>query len=266
MDLPTAIRIMRKELVIKDQPLKAYNLLKAVNLPELEPELKRSYGMVRHYFEPTEHVKAYDCPVPDAHLIEPEECIYDPGQRYPRYGWVCEEAKLNNIKSFLDLGCYVGTLPIYMAKNGIKATGVDLTSGSLAVAKSRADKFGVDVEFIQHDVTTFKQGTYDMVVSFEVFEHVLDPQAYIHHLASLTNPGGWIYITTPNGPFGNGEGNRTMKGGWEWHEGDGCRGHLWVFNLKLMEGLLTGYEIGRLTAEPGGLMWVKYRKPYEPKA
>lgn len=266
MDLPTAIKIIRKELIIKDQPLKAYRLLEAVNLPELEEEKHKSYMMCRHYFEPEEHIKAYDIPVPDAGLIEPEDVFKNPGSRYVRYGWITDEIAQFKPKSFIDLGCYVGSLVLYAAFKGIKSTGVDLTRGSIDIAKQRALSNGINADFIQHDVTTFKDGTYDMVVSFEVFEHVLDPQAYIHHLASLTNPGGWVYITTPDGPYQNGLGNLTMKGGWEWHEGDGCRGHLYVFNQKIMQDLLKGYEVSRLTSERDGLLWIKYRKPYEPKS
>lgn len=265
MNLIDAVKIIRKELTIKDEPLKGFRLLEALNIPELEDLKHKSYMMVRHYFKPEEHVKAYDIPVPDAVYIEPEQVIDNPGARYARYGWIVDELEVNKPKTYIDLGCYVGSLPCYAATKGIISTGVDLTRGSLDVAKQRALKRGLDVNFVQHDVTTFNEGKYDMVSSFEVFEHVINPQQYIHHLASLTNAGGWVYITTPDGPFGNGEGNLNMKGGWEWKEGDGCRGHLYCFNKKIMQELLKDYEIGRLTSEPDGLIWIKYRKPYEPQ-
>jgi hypothetical protein len=97
-------------------------------------------------------------------------------------------------------------------------------------------------------------------MSFEVFEHVPDPVAYLESLANLTTPKGWVHITTPDGPFLNGKGNIEMEGGWEWKEGDGCRGHLYVFNRKLMKDLLKDDEVGRLSSEPDGLLWIKYRK------
>ena len=256
MDLQNAIKIIRKYLVIHDQPLKAYQLMEALNIPELDDLKNKSYGMVRHFYSQKEHVKAYDIPVPDCELIEPEECAINPQNRYARYAWFMEDTK--DVKSMIDLGCYVGSLVIASSRRGAKAVGVDLTTGSINVAKSRAKKLGKDCNFYVADVTKFDKGTYDAVVSFEVFEHVLDPQQYIDHLASLTNDGAWVYITTPDGAYGNGQGNLDM--GWEWQEGNGTRGHLRTFNQKIMRQLLNNYEVARLSKEPDGLLWIKYRR------
>ena len=41
-------------------------------------------------------------------------------------------------------------------------------------------------------------GQYDLVVSFQVFEHLDDPEAYFRYCKSACKPGGTIAILTPN--------------------------------------------------------------------
>jgi len=256
MELNQAIKIIRKELLIKDEPLKAWNLLKHFkDLPGLEKERKNTYGIVRHVFEPEWLKKLLDIPVEDCEKIEPAQVALNPGIRYSRYKWVIDALSKHKVKSMIDLGCYVGSIAIYAAKCGIKATGVDMTSGAIRVAKQRARELKTDVErfdlkFIQHDITTFKpKEKVDFVSCMEAFEHVVcDPQEFIDHIASMLKPGGWAYVTTPDGPYGDGEGN--IKGGWEW-DGKLPRGHVRVFVKETLRPLLKNYTIGELFTQDG---------------
>lgn len=43
--------------------------------------------------------------------------------------------------------------------------------------------------------------SFDGVVSIETIEHVDDPEAFVAQIARVTKPGGWVYLTTPNGDF-----------------------------------------------------------------
>ena len=224
-----AIRTIRKECVIKDEPLKAYKLLKHFNFPELSEEEKNSYGMVRHVYDPEELRKAYqDVPCEDSELIEPEDLVLHAEYKYPRYAWILEEMVKEQAASMLDLGCYMGSVVTTAASRGIYGTGVDFTPVIINKAKARAKKFGLEdkCEFYIQDVTTFRKKA-DIVMSFEVLEHVIDPKAYLALMAANANK--WAYVSTPNGPFMNGKGNVDM--GWEW-DGNGVRGHIRVFTKE----------------------------------
>jgi SAM-dependent methyltransferase len=53
----------------------------------------------------------------------------------------------------LDLGCGTGRHAVYLASRGWKVTGVDLVPRALAAARDRATAAGVDVQFLEGDVT-----------------------------------------------------------------------------------------------------------------
>lgn len=260
LKLSEALRILRRELVTKDEPLKAYKLLKHFDLPELKEELHKSYMMVRHYYDPEEYRKAYqDVKCDDCELIETEDVALNAQIRYWRYDWILKEVVKEKAESLLDLGCYVGSVVLTAASRGLRGCGVDFTPKVIEVAKKRAKKFGLEdkTSFYVDDVTKFRTEAADIVMSFEVLEHVVDPGAYLRHMASLAHK--WAYVSTPNGPFGNGEGNKAQ--GWEW-DGKGVRGHLRVFTKQSLNNLMKaeGLEIGEIFPGNDGLLHAKFRR------
>jgi 2-polyprenyl-3-methyl-5-hydroxy-6-metoxy-1,4-benzoquinol methylase len=53
----------------------------------------------------------------------------------------------------LDLGCGTGTQAVYLAKHGWQVTGVDAVERALAQARRRAEAAGVNVRWMDGDVT-----------------------------------------------------------------------------------------------------------------
>jgi SAM-dependent methyltransferase len=47
---------------------------------------------------------------------------------------------------------------------------------------------------------------YDGVLAVEVIEHVADDEAFVAQLRRVLRPGGWAYLTTPNGDYVRNEG------------------------------------------------------------
>jgi 2-polyprenyl-3-methyl-5-hydroxy-6-metoxy-1,4-benzoquinol methylase len=265
MELKDAIKLIRKELVIKDEPLKAWKLLQLIKeVPGLEEERKNTYGMVRHVYEPKWFNKLYDIPAENCEQIEPIEIAQNPGLRFSRYQWVVDSIKKQEAKSVIDLGCYVGSLPIYFAKQGLRAIGVDLTTNTLKVAKERNIKLRTNAKFYLEDVTKFKpKKKVDAVTCLELFEHVIvDPQEFIDHMISMVKPGGFVYVSTPDGPFEDGKGN--IEGGWEW-DGKLGRGHIRVFVRETIMPLLKKYKLGELFSQDGLLCFSYRRKNESPK-
>jgi methylase of polypeptide subunit release factors len=58
--------------------------------------------------------------------------------------------------SALDLGCGTGHWTIDLALRGWQVTGIELVSNAVSKARERAKDAGVDVQFIQGDVTALR--------------------------------------------------------------------------------------------------------------
>ena len=109
----------------------------------------------------------------------------------------------------LDLGCGSGTSSIALAKAGWKVTGIDFAWRAIRMARLKARRDSLRVEFLTGDVIAFlrvrrydpkRDGTdlekkYDLILDIGCF-HGLRPHArevYIESIAPLLSPGGtWL--------------------------------------------------------------------------
>lgn len=123
-------------------------------------------------------------------------------------------------KRILDCGCGVGYGAHYLAASGAKeVTGIDFSEIAVKIAKKRFQS--QNIHFMQMDATKlkFEDASFDIAVSFEVIEHLQNPDAYLSEMCRVLKKGS-IYIgSTPNKkvqdllypPSPNG------KPGWKWH-------------------------------------------------
>lgn len=95
-----------------------------------------------------------------------------------------------------DLGCGTGWFSNELTRFG-EVTGVDLSPDGVELARER---WPAVKEFVAHDILAWDPGRqFDLVLSSEVIEHVLDKAGFRDVLERLTKPGGYTLITTPNG-------------------------------------------------------------------
>lgn len=74
--------------------------------------------------------------------------------------------------------------------------GIDFSENSIEVAQR---KYGhPQVQRRVADIRQADLGLFDLVVSFEVIEHVIDPTDFMRRCASHARPGGWVAVVTPN--------------------------------------------------------------------
>lgn len=93
-----------------------------------------------------------------------------------------------------DLGCGRGWLAGEMTKFG-NVTGVDLSPQGIGLAR----KSWPTVRFEVGDVTKWRSpDEFDLIVSSEVMEHVLDKRGFVETVRALLRPGGLAVLTTPN--------------------------------------------------------------------
>lgn len=101
-------------------------------------------------------------------------------------------------RTAIDVGCGAGLLAEPLARMGASVTGVDAAPENIAAAKAHAEGQGLAIRYHAGELAALPAGTFDLVTSMEVVEHVTDPAAFIAELAARLAPGGLMILSTPN--------------------------------------------------------------------
>ncbi len=104
-------------------------------------------------------------------------------------------------RSALDVGCGGGLLSEAMARRGARVLGIDLGREVLEVARLHALESGVQVDYREisaEGLAAERPGEFELVTCMEMLEHVPDPAAALHALATLVRPGGDLIVSTLN--------------------------------------------------------------------
>ncbi len=92
----------------------------------------------------------------------------------------------------LDVACGEGRNSIFLAKNGYRVTGLDISEVGLAKAAARAGMEGVTVDFLRVDLDDYEIGErYDLILNFNFLLRKLIPQQ-----VRALNPGGVLLFDT----------------------------------------------------------------------
>jgi ubiquinone/menaquinone biosynthesis C-methylase UbiE len=98
--------------------------------------------------------------------------------------------------SVLDLGCGTGRHALWLAEAGASVTAVDFSEGMLAQAREKPG--AATVRFLAHDLhqpLPFPAGTFDLVVSGLVLEHLRDLDLFFGEARRVLKPGGRAVVS-----------------------------------------------------------------------
>src|SRR5262249_16999558 len=102
----------------------------------------------------------------------------------------------------LDLGCASGYYSVAFAKAGGRATGIDISTSSIRLARLRAERDGVGerCEFRQGDLRALPvdDGEFDVVSMVEVLEHVREQREAVAEAVRALRPGGLLIVAAPH--------------------------------------------------------------------
>ena len=105
-------------------------------------------------------------------------------------------------KKVLEMGCGTGEYALWYAEHGAaEVTGIDLSQGSLALARSRKEQGGYDqVTFKEMDILncSLPDEYFDYSYSVGVLHHTGDPLRGFKHLVRVTKPGGVVIVSLYN--------------------------------------------------------------------
>jgi SAM-dependent methyltransferase len=124
-----------------------------------------------------------------------------------KYQIMCRYVNPQNMRC-LEIGCAAGEFSSLLSQRGAQVVGIDLSARAIQEAKSRYPQ----VNFFQADITTLSEQPFDVILAFEVIEHVISPTEFLKAVFTRLRPGGFAVLTTPNYACGKSLGAKRWSG------------------------------------------------------
>ena len=109
-----------------------------------------------------------------------------------RAEWLCNKTK---VRAVLDVGCGDGHFLSMFFEMGCKVFGTEFDRDS---AKASEAKGAIMLEGGLTPNLPEQISGFDVIIFTEVIEHINNPRIVLDHFYKLLNPGGLLFITTPN--------------------------------------------------------------------
>lgn len=108
---------------------------------------------------------------------------------------------LNNIK-ILDLGCGGGLVSEPLARLGADVTGVDFVKENIFIAKKHSIDSKLKIKYFHKDIRNISlKEKYDVIIMFEILEHLEDWKKIVINILKYLKPKGKIIFSTINRTF-----------------------------------------------------------------
>lgn len=131
-----------------------------------------------------------DGPMRPLHDINPLRCDY-----------IARRAGGLAGKRVLDVGCGGGLLAEALAAGGATVTAIDLAEQTIEAARRHAAERGLEIDYRRvstRDLAADTAGGFDIVVAYEMLEHVDEPAHVVGDCARLAHTGGDVFFSTIN--------------------------------------------------------------------
>lgn len=120
-----------------------------------------------------------------------------------------ESERLNIIKKYipikkewniLEVGGGFGNFQLYMDLNGYTIAGIEPDEDCIKIINKRFEMMGKKSTVIEGvgENLPFPDASFDLIISFQVLEHVQNVKAVLKECFRVCKPGGYIYIVVPN--------------------------------------------------------------------
>lgn len=154
--------------------------------------------------------------------------------------------KLEGVRSICDLGCGNGHISGRLAALGYEVTGVDASTSGIQIAR-RTYPATTFIETLIDGSLGERLGSFDLVISSDVIEHLYRPSDLLEAARSLLRPRAHALIGTPyHGYIKNLVLAATGKMDSHFsalHDG----GHIKFFSVKTLSQLMTSHDFEDLS-------------------
>ena len=153
------------------------------------------------------------------------------------------------IGRMLNVGSGEGDIDPSLATHATELLACDINEGDIAQARlANAGVANLHYSVQDSEALRFESASFDVVLSLEVIEHVMNPRLMLSELARVLKPGGTIILTCPNVhfPFTYDPLNATLAafvGDAHVPIGAYAYGHTWLVDEAALEGWFAGADL-----------------------
>ena len=118
-----------------------------------------------------------------------------------RIKYILNHVSSKNTKNLeiLDLGCGGGLVCEPLAKLGFKVTGIDFVENNIKAAKLHALQNNLKINYYTQDIDDLSlKKKYDLIILFEVLEHIDNWGTTLFKIKKFLKKGGLIILSTIN--------------------------------------------------------------------
>ena len=158
------------------------------------------------YFRGIDQISKWRCKDSGLLFYSPAECA-GPEELYKqlrRYEWYYLKEKWEYDKALkfvpqtgrlLEVGSGYGHFLRKAVRDGLSLKGLEMTLPESPMASNQS--WSIVAESVQSHARAYPSA-YDVVCSFQVLEHVVDPRGFLESSVELLSPNGRLIISTPN--------------------------------------------------------------------
>lgn len=107
-------------------------------------------------------------------------------------------SRLAHGKRVLDAGCGAGYGSAELARTALAVVGVDVAPEAIEFARAHYQSDNLSFEQASCANLPYDASSFDLVVAFEVIEHLQDWRAFLLETARVLSPNGQLVVSTPN--------------------------------------------------------------------
>src|SRR3954451_11908286 len=107
-------------------------------------------------------------------------------------------SRLTRGKRVLDAGCGAGYGSAELARMAERVVGIDVAAEAVAFARTNYELPNLRFEQASCTELPFEDGSFDLIVAFEVIEHLENWKGFLQEARRVLAPAGQLIVSTPN--------------------------------------------------------------------
>jgi ubiquinone/menaquinone biosynthesis C-methylase UbiE len=96
----------------------------------------------------------------------------------------------------LEIGCGIGSVVFELSKQGYDVTGTDISNAAITYGLKKYGDIRLEVQ--PAETLPYEDKSFDIVLSFDLFEHIAQIDRHVSEVARVLRPGGSYLFQTPN--------------------------------------------------------------------